>query len=54
MKKKNKPKDKLILRHMSFKDYFFDSEMLDWYLDSGLNLENATIKNKFQYEKGEW
>ena len=35
-------------------DYVIDGEMLDWYLASGLKLEDFTIKQKFEYSKSEW
>ena len=35
-------------------DYVIDGEMLDWYLDHGLKLEDITIKQKLEYSKREW
>ena len=35
-------------------DYVIDGEMLDWYLASGLKLEDITIKRKLEYSKSEW
>ena len=35
-------------------DYVIDGEMLDWYLASGLKLEDITIKQKLEYSKSEW
>ena len=34
--------------------YVIDGEMLDWYLDHGLKLEDITIKQKLEYSKREW
>ena len=35
-------------------DYVVDGEMLDWYLASGLKLEDITIKQKLEYSTSEW
>ena len=35
-------------------DYVIDGEMLDWYLDHGLKLEDITIKQKLEYSKRQW
>ena len=35
-------------------DYVVDGEMLDWYLDHGLRLEDIKIKQKIEYCKREW
>ena len=35
-------------------DNVIDGEMLDWYLDNGLRLEDVTIKQKMEYSKSEW
>ena len=35
-------------------DYVKDGEMLDWYLNNGLRLEDITIKQKMEYGKREW
>ena len=35
-------------------DYVIDGEMLDWYLDHGLRLEDIKIKQKLEYNKSEW
>ena len=35
-------------------DYVVDGEMLDWYLASGLKLEDITMKQKLEYSKSEW
>ena len=43
-----------MLKFTDKEDYVIDGEMLDWYLDHGLTLENITIKNRIQYEKSEW
>ena len=32
-------------------DYVIDGEMLNWYLVSGLKLEDITIKQKLEYRK---
>ena len=36
------------------KDYVIYGEMLDWYLASGLKLEDITVKQKLEYSKREW
>ena len=35
-------------------DYVIDGEMLGWYLDNGLRLEDVTIKQKLEDSKSEW
>ena len=35
-------------------DYVIDGEMLDWYLASGLKLEDITNKQKLEYSNSEW
>ena len=35
-------------------DYVIDGEKLDWYIASGLKLEDITIKQKLEYSKSEW
>ena len=35
-------------------NYVIDGEMLDWYIDHGLKLEDNTIKQKLEYQKSEW
>ena len=35
-------------------DYIIDGEMLDYYLSSGLKLQEITIKQKLEYSKSEW
>ena len=35
-------------------DYVIDGEILDWYLDHGIKLEDNTIKQKLEYSKREW
>ena len=35
-------------------DYVIDGEMLDWYLASGLKLEDITVKQKIEYSRSEW
>ena len=56
MKKKKgyKPNEKLMLKLTDKVDYVIDGEMLDWYLASGLKLEDITIKQKLEYSKSEW
>ena len=48
MKKKKgyKPNEKLMLKLTDKENYVIDGEMLDWYLDHGLKLEDITIKQK--------
>ena len=53
-KKGYKPNEKLMLKLTDRNDYVIDGEMLDWYLVSGLNLEDITIKQKLEYSKSEW
>ena len=48
-KKKYKPNEKLMLKLTDKVDYVIDGEMLDWYLDHGLKLEDITIKQKLEY-----
>ena len=43
-KKGYKPNEKLMLKLTDKVDYVIDGEMLDWYLASGLKLEDITIK----------
>ena len=45
-KKGYKPNEKLMLKLTDKVDYVIDGEMLDWYLDHGLKLEEITIKQK--------
>ena len=54
--KKNgyKPNEKLMLKLTDKVDYVIDGEMLDWYLDHGLKLEEITNKQKLEYSKREW
>ena len=33
------------------KDYVIEGEMLDWYVDHGLKLEDITIKQILEYSK---
>ena len=35
-------------------DYVIDGEMLDWYLDLRLRLEDIKIKQKLEYSGSEW
>ena len=53
-KKGYKPNEKLMLKLTDKVDYVIDGEMLDWYLTSGLKLEDITIKQKLEYSKSEW
>ena len=53
-KKGYKPNEKLMLKLTDKVDYVIDGEMLDWYLDHGLKLEDITIKQKLEYSKSEW
>ena len=53
-KKGYKPNEKLMLKLTDKVDYVIDGEMLDWYFDHGLKLEDITIKQKFEYSKREW
>ena len=49
-----KPNERLLLKLTDKVDYVIDGEMLDWYLASGLKLEDITIKQKLEYSKSEW
>ena len=53
-KKGYKPNEKLMLKLTDKNDCVIDGEMLDWYLASGLKLEDITIKQKLEYSKSEW
>ena len=53
-KKGYKSNEKLMLKLTEKVDYVIDGEMLDWYLDHGLKLEDITIKQKLEYSKREW
>ena len=53
-KKGYKPNEKLMLKLTDKNDYVIDGEMLDWYLASGLKLEDITFKQKLEYSKSEW
>ena len=53
-KKGYKPNEKLMLKITNKVDYVIDGEMLDWYLDHGLKLEDITIKQTLEYSKSEW
>ena len=55
MKKKKgyKPNEKLMLKLTHKNDYVIDGEMLNWYLASGLKLEDITIKQKLENSKSE-
>ena len=53
-KKEHKPNEKLMLKLTDKNEYVIDGEMLDWYLASGLKLEDITIKQKLEYSKSEW
>ena len=43
-----------MLKSTDRNDYLIEGEMLDWYLASGLKLEDITIKQKLEYSKSEW
>ena len=43
-----------MLKFTDKNEYVIDGEMLDWYLASGLKLEEFTIKQKLEYSKSEW
>ena len=45
------PNEKLMSKLKDKVDYVIDGEMLDWYLSSGLKLEDITIKQKLEYSK---
>ena len=53
-KKGYKPNEKLMLKLTDKVDYVLDGEMLDWYLDHGLRLEDKKNKQKLEYSKSEW
>ena len=42
-----------MLKLMYKNDCVIDGEMLDWYLASGLKLEDVTIKQMLEYSKSE-
>ena len=53
-KKGYKHNERLMSKLTDQNDYVIDGEMLDWYLVSGLKLEDITIKQKLEYNKSEW
>ena len=53
-KKGYKPNENLMLKLTDKVDYVIDGEMLDWYLASGLKLEDIAIKQKLEYSNSEW
>ena len=53
-KKGYKPNEKLMLKLTDKVDYVIDGEMLDWYLASGLKLDDITTKQMLEYSKIEW
>ena len=53
-KKGYKPNEKLMLKLTDKEKYVIDGKMLDWYLDSGLKMEDIIIKQKMEYSKSEW
>ena len=53
-KKGYKPNEKLMPKLTDKIDYVIDGEMLDWYLDHGLRLEDIKINQKLEYSKSEW
>ena len=48
-----KSNEKLMLKLTDKVDYVLDGEMLDWYLDHGLRLEDIKIKQKLEYSESE-
>ena len=52
--KSYKPNGKWMIKLTDKEDYVIDGEMLDWYLDNGLKLDDITIKQKLEYSKSEW
>ena len=52
-KKGYKPNEKLMLKLTDKNDSVIDGEMLNWYLVSGLKLEDITIRQKLDYRKSE-
>ena len=46
--------EKLMLKLTDKNGYVIDGEMLDWYLASGLKLEDIKVKKKLEYSKSEW
>ena len=53
-KKGYKPNEKLMLKLTDMVDYVIDGEKLDWYLESGLKLDDITINHNLEYSKSEW
>ena len=53
-KKGYKPNEKLMLKLTDKNDFVIDGEILVWYLDHGLRLEDIKIKQKLEYSKSEW
>ena len=53
-KKGYKPNEKSMLKLTDKVDYVIDGDMIDWYLASGLKLEDITIMQKLDYSKSEW
>ena len=49
-KKGYKVIEKLMLMIRNKEKYAIDGEMLDWYLDHGVRLEDTTTKNELQYK----
>ena len=35
-------------------EYVIDGEMLDWYLDHELELEDISVKQKLRWSKSDW
>ena len=52
-KKCYNPNEKLMLKLTDKVDYVIDGEMIYWYLDHGIKLEDITIKHKLEYSKRE-
>ena len=53
-KRNYKPSENSMLTLTNKDDYVIHNEILDWYLNHGLKLEDKTIINKLRYEKSEW
>ena len=54
MKKGFKPNEKLMIKLTDKEDCVIDGEILYWYLDNGLKLDDIKIKQKMEYSKSEW
>ena len=47
------PKEKVLLRRTNKYNNIIGGEMLDWYLDHDLRLEDITIKDELVYDKSD-